>query len=1233
MKRIASLVSWVALVVSIIVIIVVIAGHWSGPQVASIGNSSGAAAAATPATATGAFPVGQPVQIRFNVDDPLLDELTLREQADQGRDWLLWSVASELISDTDQLSRTFFDVPAIRHSYLRQVARFEYGRTRSCLLESGDVLVLVPKAGADQRADDLAHAADEHRKNLGRIPNAIHVFEYELDGLKSGTITRIESIPGAKLYSLEYGYQEITVSSAGELEDFMLKTGDLVSATIEQDRIRLGGRKLRTGYRNIGLTEVAAIWQSEDDVQQKFEGLENKAKEFEARWQSKFDSFNAKWRGVEDTYSNRAVRDRELEDLKRRYDAASSEFGERLQAESKEIRLVDGSGFSLDPTYDYAGLVTALAKPSFLDVLQSGGFSRDQAKVLAAVFEANSASAPQNSGFTLGDALANAGISAQRLVSVIEALSDDTPEPFLKLIDDLKKAQAPADEMRSLLAKILEAFARKFRFQVARYDGPIQGTEVGMVLFYTDLIAKIWAIDYQSNTPSQAIADFEPMTRVAFSPAYDAETNELRSTRLWFGPEDRGYEVVSRAELLFARNATRIYAASSNPLEPGKEEPANAESEAFLGWWNDHYEDVARHEPEYQRLNEIMKWSLLISWLNEADRGSLLHFLKPIKVDRSAWFPDWVMNSNQLRFASWDKVSFYPRGHLKTQTEAMAILYSAPYYSRGLTPEKGGLANILSGGVSLASKAEFRARVALPTEMPVALRRSGLNYSKISGNGDELVTFRGSRFNFGLREHKTAVARPQPAIVRMTGPEKAKFRGRFGDLGEGRFSRSVGKIDTGTSIKLETAGADVGSLTISRSRNGYQVGWRAREVDDAFTLGRKLSIAEDPVSLLTSDPSVRFAVRDPQSGEFYVQTAGSRRWMKFAPEERPRPDLAEGWSARIADLKPNAKTYQLKWLEAEAFPERLRTGGKWARGPPPPNGPKPPHTAHFPEFPWNDRDAMGRIANEIAKDPITWKQAQNARLNEKIAYIDDLNRRQSRRLADEIYEARAQYGEHPELLIREAIAEIERSNPEAAAAALNRASPASIGRFDPLLTEINARLPKANAANRSDLLACAKAFEWKASGHLQPGDDVFVVAGSKGLALEARLIGAPRGTALSKSGDLRNAPIYVQDTPSLNNLDWSAAPKAAVDYVLSRDLGTVFKLPRSDLAHYRPRTIVSAGRSYRNSSSSQANSAVSSAENSARVSFSVWTQNTGQDNEEDEEEDFVYLVSANTSST
>ena len=71
-----------------------------------------------------------------------------------------------------------------------------------------------------------------------------------------------------------------------------------------------------------------------------------------------------------------------------------------------------------------------------------------------------------------------------------------------------------------------------------------------------------------------------------------------------------------------------------------------------------------------------MKWSLVVTWLNQQEQGQKLNFLQGEKVERGNWFPDWVRQRPQLRYQAWDKINFYPRGYNGTTTEALPRLTS-----------------------------------------------------------------------------------------------------------------------------------------------------------------------------------------------------------------------------------------------------------------------------------------------------------------------------------------------------------------------------------------------------------------------------------------------------------------------------------------------------------------------------------------------------------------------------
>ena len=218
---------------------------------------------------------------------------------------------------------------------------------------------------------------------------------------------------------------------------------------------------------------------------------------------------------------------------------------------------ISGSGFSLDPTFDYSKVAVVFGR-AFPEIRQRYP----------------------------------AAVSDDDLTRVLEDLSRHEDDEFIDFLNRIPD--------RSFSQAFLQWLGACCQFQQARYDGELRGTEIGMTLFYTDLVAKLWALDYEATMP-QAIEGFLPSAGLVLPAMYREELAKYPSTRVWFGPREDAYQRVrsgATERLLFQRNATRVYSASSDPLEPGKEVTANAAHGRFLDWWNDHYEEVARFEPD-----------------------------------------------------------------------------------------------------------------------------------------------------------------------------------------------------------------------------------------------------------------------------------------------------------------------------------------------------------------------------------------------------------------------------------------------------------------------------------------------------------------------------------------------------------------------------------------------------------------------------------------------------------
>ncbi len=1040
------------------------------------------------------FPMGQPVAVDFRVDDALLDSLSQRESADQYRDWLLFTASAGAEVEPEKLSDALFDRPAVRYGFMRAVGGLEYGEVRSVFVGEGLVVALVPASRSrEERIDDLAHVADQHRKNLGELPDSLAVFEYDIDlTARTGQLARTGTVRARTLFTPESGYHEARITDLDGLSAFMESIDDVTYAQVDGTALRLGGRRqLGRSYRGIRVEDVAAIWKSEKVIQ------ERRAR-FDAQIRQEEDEFNSRW--TRRSYDTEAERLR----LEEERDAEWASVKERVARQARSLGALEGSGFSLDPAWDFEGLAW---------------FFRDEVE-------------PE---------LLSGG--EERAAEIRSALEAGDVEPYFALLDAIR--QAGSGE----LANYLLQRTYEHQFQAARYDGQLQGTEVGMVLFYTDLLAKLWALDYMDRSPDAEIPDFESIPRRPISPVYRMQLDSLSKTRLWFGPQDTGFQTAADGRtLLFERNATRVYAASASGFTPGEEAPANAQSEAFLGWWNDHYEEVARYEPEYERLNEIMKWSLLVGWLNRSGSGGLLGFLEGVPVDTTSWFPDWVRERPELRFREWPSIEFYGRGFKGSRTEALPRLNSSSYVQFGTE-------RLLSGGVSLGSRATFAERQALSRTVSPLRRRSNLNYGAVDNVANEFRTLDGVGYRFASRGrgHSSVVVSPT---------DKVRFRSTYGEVARGDVERVLAKSATKLQVETTVGGKQLGTLQVSRTEGGFAVAWRGREVARAQALARQLSHGQEVGALLRADGEVAAAYR-LETGEYLVSFEHSDRWVRIAPEQASTVELPPGWDARVAGYE--GRPQLLSWVDDAQARSDLSRGGAV------PIKEEVERTAS--SFPSNDYRAAAR---EAVSDPAAFRARGEKSFRDALTRSDrDIASGRFDRALGVLDEIDQAFRRRPEFTMRRAIAELGRDRPETAAQVLRASEAGRLLDRTRFIDEVSARLARTPAADLPDVQTVSWYTEWNdlrasghASGHMEP-----IVEGDR-LALhyqdDALRLRPAGNTAVAEVLNGR-AALYVQDAPGLNNLDWSpGALQRTLQQVVSARPGSLGSLPRGDLAHFRP---------------------------------------------------------------
>ena len=970
------------------------------------------------------FALNKPQTINFQARTDSLQKFTDRQKKDQFLDWLLFTVESDRSFSTREISETSYDISPVRYDYLKPISNFEYGDTRSLYIGKETIVALIPQdISPETRIDYLAHIADKHRQNLGRVPEKLEVFEYQLN-LEAATakLTRVEELKTIALFQdKKYGYYQTSIKNTDDLDRFMAKVDDLTFTEVVDSDLVVGGRKIKSHpYGKIGVEDVAALWQSEKKI--------------------KIQPF---------------------------------------------LYKVSGSGFSLDPAFDYQNLKESLTKikPQLLTLKSNGkylfteleieqveqGLSKsDRVPYLKLVDRlqqniknvSESASQKINSEIDRQIAIAKEEVDKeltyhknqlqQELDNTFDNLNksdysveeknkrykqkaDDLNANFQKIRQNLfnKKEQqinqlvAQKESVFTEINRFLET-PRTSSFQMARYDGELQGTEVGMVLYYTDLLAKLWVLDYLGTTPEKYITDFQPLTKVStkVSSIYEPESKELPSTRVWFGPQNKGFQIGNNNSLLFARNATRIFAASSNPLEPGKESTARADSDAFLRWWDEHYEEIARYEPQYERLNEIMKWSLVISWLNESKQGELLEFLQGVKVNRDNWFPDWVRaNIEQLKFKEWDitncsedfynteqpKVCFYSRGYQGTNTEAMPRLSSKPFVQFGKS-------SFVSGGVSLANPKIISDRTPL-------LKTSKITESILRGNVDNnSINLNNQNLSFKTLDGATYDLKASQSIASITAKAQdgAKLRNLDSELVNIELAKQISRNNNGITINFVAGNTNIGSFKTSKTENAFIVGWRSQDLDLGQSLALELSLSKsDPVKFLDSHPKVNSLVI--QDGlTYYVKIDDAQRWLKLASGSEVDGDIPAGWTSQVASSDDSGSSrYLLAWVN-DLDVEKLLSQGKAKQV----KKSAAIDSANKHQQFFNDLEngRYEKAAAAIADDPTAFIKSKKVHLSNKLKEIDGLIQNQNYLDATQVTENTIDiYGQQPDLMSRKAL--------------------------------------------------------------------------------------------------------------------------------------------------------------------------------------------------------------------
>ncbi|WP_414622797.1 hypothetical protein [Calothrix sp. CCY 0018] len=950
------------------------------------------------------FPLNKAQVINFEANKGF-EKLTSRQKKEQLRDWLLFAVVSGKGLNSNQINQTVYDLPTVRYDFMSQVANFEHGETRSRYVGKGKVIAIVPKTDdKQQQIKNLASIGDRHRKNLGEKPKVIEVFEYDINpNNQSANITRRNNIDGDKVFSSEYGYYTTTINNESDLRKFIAQVNNITFAQVNGSTLTLAGRNIDDNSQAINLEDIAALWQSE----------------------------------------------------------------QRIKERPQDFNYVNGSGFSLDPSFDYSGLQKVLDNnKSLIQAIKLNGkpvISEEDIKnakqglakkdivpyrQLSDKLSKFIKSEPGKKAFREGEI----GKKLKQEVDTYKKRQDTEIDAELKryknqLRKEIKAEVVAAQKSDKLRADIEQELTVKtqqkeqqyqqFRdnlikqkneeldqfykakvkskiaeidkvlrgeinqgFIYARYDGDLQGTEVGMNLFYTDLLAKIWSFDYANSAPEESVEDFKAKKNISVSPIYKEELEKNSSTRIWFEPNTKEFQVADAGnKILFSPIATKVSARSHNPLEvegDKNEQAANITSDKFNAFWNANYQEVAQFEPQYKKLNSIMKWSLLISWINNSRNSTSLNFLSDVKVKRDWNFANWVQaNKNQLKFKNWatkpcsnqseiiaeKPVCFYKSGDKEIKTETMPGLVSKTFKQFGQNV-------FLHGGVSLSDRNLF---TQLPpinkyTSVDEVSLRPNIDYDSVKVVGDKLIfqtlptandlakegsKLSGTKYVF-KRTNSFEVS------TKITPQKNLKLRSKNVELVNQPISRKISTTLDGVKVESDIGGTEFGDLNVTKTANGFKVGFVSRSGDAGYTIASRASTYKGDnlpgyIAAIDDVESVKYSLSQPN--ELYVKLSSSNdEWVRLSTGGGGGGDKPPTRFMKVAEPEDGARNFNVQFLKDDEVLQR---------------------TKGYQEILASSKDFETRFdsskqVKKLIEDPLQYKILKKQELQQRITGIDEL---------------------------------------------------------------------------------------------------------------------------------------------------------------------------------------------------------------------------------------------------
>ncbi|HKI04702.1 MAG TPA: hypothetical protein VKK31_22165 [Thermoanaerobaculia bacterium] len=467
----------------------------------------------------------------------------------------------------------------------------------------------------------------------------------------------------------------------------------------------------------------------------------------------------------------------------------------------------------------------------------------------------------------------------RELMEAAEPLDEDDPR--------LQDLQARADRLASQdpeLAKLIGLHLKGGPpYQNARYEGGVKGTEVGMTYFYTDLVAKAWLLDKGDGVPTGKVPGFVSSVN-SITPL--GHCTSPKQGRLWFGLREEGVRAYEdRIEL--GSLTTRLFSRVDDENNVGKEVEPSYSFGRGMWWWDRHYIAMADYEPQYHRLDQLMRWGSIVAWLVNHGKISLPEPSREEERPDLNFF-NWLQANPDLRW-HWKIPVVYPAG---LNSEALLMIFSRAY------PSCGGI-RYLAGGISGPERAKISSlESSIPNlEANLARARARLEETRFSTAyragtiASEKVAWRLDPIRDGIT--KIEVVADGRRVWSLSG-----LKAWVGENVKRRISLAVESTGKRLTQRVTVQGVEMGELSVRAEGTVATVTWKPSMLDRAR---RALSALQEKLPSQSVQEAAAQAkgaslvYTDPRTGGTFLRVDGASesRWMAIEQgAKKPGAEMA-----------------------------------------------------------------------------------------------------------------------------------------------------------------------------------------------------------------------------------------------------------------------------------------------------------------------------------------------------